>query len=503
MVDTSVHIEKGDSGPTRARGSFAGDAIKLAGGATFAQALGFFVAPILSRLFAPEAFGISAVFGSILSVISVVVCLRYESAIMLPEKDEDAMHLLVGSLSFVGLATVLSSVGVILLGGLITGWLNAPELRPYLWMMPLAVFAAGSYRALQYWSTRLRRYNLISGTRIASSASQSAFRLGAGFLGFVAAGPLIAARVIAPAIALAGLAGKSLREDWPLLAAVRGRQILSLLKRYRKFPLITTWSGLLNAFSMQLPVMLLSTYFSSTIVGYYSFGMRMVGMPMSLIGDAISQVFYQRASEARNQGTLSVVVQNTFARLVNLGLFPLLAFGLIGPEAFIIVFGPEWAEAGVYTQILALWRLVTFLGSPMSTVISTLERQELGLLFNIVLLATRVASLVIGGKSGDPRIALALYSMSGFIVWGGMLGWLIRASGASIWKAVLDTVRNLLYTAPTLLLLAMAKWWWHWPAWSILFVVGIGGLAYYGIILRRDRALLEPIVQAVGRVWKK
>jgi O-antigen/teichoic acid export membrane protein len=503
MTETSTPIDQPQPGSVEARRSFASDAFKLAGGATFAQVLSFLVAPILSRLFAPEAFGISAVFGSILQIITVVVCLRYEFAIMLPEKDEDAAQLLAGSLLFVGLNTVLASLAILVFGNLITQWLNAPELGPYLWMMPLAVVAVGSYRALQYWNIRLRRYNLISTTKIASSAGQSAYRLGAGFLGFVEAGPLIAARVIAPTIAVTSLARRAWREDRWLLASVRGRQVWSLFKRYRKFPLVTSWSGLLNTVSYQLPVMLLSSYFSSTVVGHYSFGLRIVGLPMSLIGDAISQVFFQRASEANNQGTLTVVVQNTYARLLNLGLFPMLAFGLIGPEAFTVVFGPEWAEAGVYTQILTLWRLVTFLGSPMSTLVSVLERQELGLLFSIVLIVTRIASLVLGGLSGDPRLALALYSTSGFVLYLGLLGWLLRASGASIWRASLDTARGLLYTAPALVLLIVAKWWWRWPAWSILLLAGMGGVVYYGMILRHDRTLLEPILRVVGRVWKR
>ena len=80
-------MEYGTPDVTTRQNSFVGDVLKLTGGAVFAQALGLLITPILSRLFAPEAFGTAAIFGSLLQVCTVVVCLRYELAIMLPEKD--------------------------------------------------------------------------------------------------------------------------------------------------------------------------------------------------------------------------------------------------------------------------------------------------------------------------------------------------------------------------------------------------------------------------------
>ena len=55
--------------------SFAANILKLVLGSTFAQILGILVAPILTRLFAPEAFGLSALFASITGVIGVIASL--------------------------------------------------------------------------------------------------------------------------------------------------------------------------------------------------------------------------------------------------------------------------------------------------------------------------------------------------------------------------------------------------------------------------------------------
>jgi len=489
--------------PSKEKSSFAADVLKLASGATIAQALGVLLSPVLSRLFSPEAFGTAAVFTSITTVIGVVVCLRYELAIMLPEKDEDAVSLLVGSLFFVGMFTVLTTLGVVLLHEPICRWLKAPELEPFLWLVPISVFLSGVALALRYWNTRLKRFGLLSGLRVAASVSASSVRLGTGFLGYVGSGSLIASSVLSQVVSAVGLGWEAWRGDRSCLSQTSWGHIGRELKRYHKFPLVNTWSGLLNTVSLQIPTMLLSAFFSQTVVGYYSLGTRVIQLPMVLIGGAIGQVFFQRASQALNEGNLGMVVQSTYKRLVSLGLFPLLVLGLIGQEVFVVVLGPQWAEAGVYAQIISLWRFFVFVGSPMSILFSVLERQEIGLVFNIILFISRILSLTIGGRLGNARLALALYAGSGLVMWVVLLLWLFRMSGASMRRSVLYMGRCLVYAAPVLLFLFAAKWWWQWSAYGILALAGIGTLVYYGVIIQQDRSLMKAVFAAWDRVRSK
>ena len=109
--------------------SFAGNVLKLVTGSVFAQGLGVLVAPIVARLFAPEAFGVAALFVSITGIISVVACLRYELSLMLPETDEEAVNLLGASLFFVLIITGISALIVFLAGDSIVKVLNSPDLK--------------------------------------------------------------------------------------------------------------------------------------------------------------------------------------------------------------------------------------------------------------------------------------------------------------------------------------------------------------------------------------
>ena len=90
------------------------------------------------------------------------------------------------------------------------------------------------------------------------------------------------------------------------------------LRRHKNFLVYGTWSALLNTASQQLPVLLLAFYFSPKIVGFFALGKTVLSIPLSIVGGAVSQVFFQKASEAHNRsGNLSKVVEEVFKRLVS------------------------------------------------------------------------------------------------------------------------------------------------------------------------------------------
>ena len=156
------------------------------------------------------------------------------------------------------------------------------------------------------------------------------------------------------------------------------------IKRYWKFPLIYSWSELLNSTSGFLPAFLLSAFFSSRIVGFYSLGYQILNLPLSFIGSSIGQVFFQRAAVAKHEGTLHSLVEDVVSMLMSISFVPFAVLMAAEGTLFSVVFGAEWYEAGVFAQILALWMLIVFFTNPISTMVSVLEIQEFGLKMNIL-----------------------------------------------------------------------------------------------------------------------
>jgi len=372
---------------------------------------------------------------SITSSIGVIACLRYDLAIMLPERQEDAANLLTVSL-FLALVVAMFSGVLVVLREPITRLLKVPALSAYLWLVPVAVLANGGFLALNYWNSRSRRFGRLSATRVVKSTATTGYQLAAGFAGTAHAGGLIGGWILGLVTSTVLLGGQTWHTDHLTLGrSVTWPRMIAGLKRYRKFPLYSTWSALLNSISWQLPTFLLSAFFSPAVVGYYAVGTRLLRLPMSLIGAAIGQVFFQRAAQAKANGTLTTLVENAFRRLVMLAMFPLLVITIIGQDLFSVVLGGNWAEAGVYAQILSIWTFFWFMSSPLSTLYSVLEMQEAGLVLNVIILVTRFLSLWIGGIYGSARLALILFGASGVLVYGYIGLAIMKAAGVP-WRTL-------------------------------------------------------------------
>ena len=416
--------------------SFASDVLKLAGGTAIAQILSILASPIITRMYGPEAFGLSALFASITGIIAVVACLRYELAIMLPEKDEDAANLLALSLLLAVVMSAITALVFWLSGDTLLSLLNAPALKPYLWIVPISVFLSGVFLALNYWNSRTKRFGRLSLAKVTASVAATGTQLGAGFAGHTAGGSLIGAGLLGSLVSTLMLAGQIWKDDKCTLAKSLSRvDVIKMIKRYKMFPTLSIWSALLNTISWQLPIFLLSAFFSVKVAGFYSLCFMMISLPMSLIGSAIGQIFFQRAAEAKRNGNLTIIVENIFEVLIILGMLPMLLLTFVGRDIFVVFFGEAWSEAGIYSQIIAIWALIWFISSPISTLIDVLEKQEFGLTYNLFNFAARLVALCAGGLLfKDARLALLLFAIAGILVYGYLCIGLMLYSGLSLSK---------------------------------------------------------------------
>ena len=76
------------------KSEFTRNVLTLMTGTTIAQAIPIVISPILTRIYTPEDFGLFALFIAITSVFGSIATGRYELAIMLPNKDENAINIL-------------------------------------------------------------------------------------------------------------------------------------------------------------------------------------------------------------------------------------------------------------------------------------------------------------------------------------------------------------------------------------------------------------------------
>lgn len=474
--------------------SFTTNVLKLTGGGLAIQLIAILAAPIITRLYAPDSFGMATIFFALSGVMGIIACLGYELAIMLPEKDEEAGNLFWGSIFFVVIITFLSIFLVLIGRREIAGLFKMPGLASYLWLLPLAVFFAGLFLAMNYWTTRMKHFGQLSLAKIVNSGTTALTKIGLGLAGYNYAGGLIWGGVLGSFFSANLLAQKIWRANRTiLLQGINLSKILKGLRRYKRFPLFSLGSSLLNTLSFELPAFLLAFFFSPAIVGFYGLGRRVLQLPMGLLGKAIAQVFYQKAAESRQTGKLAGVVEGVFKRLVAIAIFPFLLLTIIGKESFIIIFGVKWAEAGVYAQIISLWIFFVFLSSPLNFLFNILEKQNQRLIFDLVLITVSMFSLLLGGLTHQVRFTLGLFALTGIITYFSMCLWLLTISGVSKGKGLFYLGKYTGYSLPFLGLVILAKWLIKIEPLGILLLGTFLLIIYFVIITREDKELKENI----------
>ena len=471
---------------------FITNVLKLVSGSVIAQALGILLVPIITRLYSPGDYGAFQVFLSISSILAVLSCLSYQLAIMLPKEEEDSANIVTLCIALVSIISVVSGGVFILLSGWVGETLNTPDLSQYLIFLPVVVFLNGLFVVVNYWLSRRIRFGTLATAQVANSVSSKFVQIGTGFgsaspLGLILG--LIAGYGAALLVMLRGI-----REDLPLFRSVSLSRITYLAKRYRRFPLFTSWSTVANSASLQVAPLMLASFFNPAIVGFYGVAHMVVNMPMSLIGSATGQVFFQKASEEKNRtGSVKTVVREVHQRLVSIGIFPILILMIIGEELFALVLGAQWGTAGGYARILAPWLLLVFIASPLSTIFSVLERQTIGLAFNLMALSSRIAVLYVGGIYGDPVVALILFSITGVIFWGWMNLYVLKISGVAFKSGLEDFLRFFLIALAVAIPLIIAKYLLL-PLYILLIVAVIVTIIYYTIVISRDSILKKEFI---------
>lgn len=409
------------------KSSFSRGVALLSGGTVLAQGIILLASPVLTRLYTPEQFGLWAVFGSIIAILVVTVGLRYELAIPLPADDRDAAQLVLFGLTVVLVVCLTISAGLLLLGDGPAQWMNAEGLQHYLWLVPPTLVAVGAYQVLNYWTTRNKRFSLLSLARVLQAGGQAFTQVLAGLVGAGASG-LIGGYALSRLIGLAWLLrGSKLPERRPDV-----RRWRELAADYRKFPAYTLWASLTNVIGVSLPPVLIAKYFGLGPAGLFALTTRVLSVPSTLVAQAVGQVFYPTAAERRDMASRSALVEKVASVLLVISL-PVFAFvGMHGPTLFTSVFGPEWTRAGLFARYLAPWFVLSFISSPISTYALISEKQREALLITVYETGLRLGAIWLGGRFGSEDLAVGLYAGAGVVISIVYISWVLSLAGSSV-----------------------------------------------------------------------
>jgi O-antigen/teichoic acid export membrane protein len=395
------------------RTSFTKNVIILMTGTIIAQAIPLAISPVLTRLFTPAYFGLFALYFSICQIISVFITGRYESAIILPEKDEDAINVVALCLLIILGVSACCLVVVVIIKAYFQSIFDNKEIIRFLYLIPVTVLSIGIYNTFNLWLNRKQHFSNISTGKIIRSVFSSGFSVGFGFSVFRAGG-LIVADTIGQIVAGAYVFLKSFRFDREKIPSVSRKGIWKEAKRYNQFPKFSVFSGLFEKGAGQMPVILLASFFGASVTGFFSLSQRVIAAPGSLIGVSVGDVFRQQASlEFKEKGHCHDTFINLLKILLVIAVIPFTILIFTAPFLFSFIFGAEWRIAGEYAQVMTLMFFLSFVVSPLSNMFIIAEKQKIDLIIQIFLFSMVSISFIAGYRIfNHPKAAILLYAIT-------------------------------------------------------------------------------------------
>ena len=403
----------------------------LASGTAISHLLIILTTPILTRLYSPEDFGILSLYLSIVYLLASVSSLQYEQAIPLPENDEDAFHLFVLAFIITFFTSIIFCLSAITLP--LDRWLGISSFHTDLWLLFFSLLGIGCIHVYHAWAIRAGDYPVISKTKVSMNSGQMISQITFGFLNMNHLG-----LVVGEAIGRISGSYTSYRQfkkrSLPSIRVISMKGLLGALVRYRKFPLLSSWSSLMYHTGAQAPTFFLAFVYGPEASGFYLLAQKILTVPEGLIGYSVSQVYLSQLAEIKRSSAeaLMPLFWKTIAKMFVLGAVIYVPIAIIVPHLLSYVFGPGWEAVGTYLQYLSILYFFLMVFKPLSANFYVLEHQQLGAVAEVLRFALICSSLYIAYHYiSDPQHSLLLFSVSGAV------GYVLY--GVFVWVAVKKT----------------------------------------------------------------
>ncbi len=381
---------------------FVKNVLTLMTGTVLGQGIALLLSPLITRLFSLEDFSAFEQYSFLLSVLSVIICGKYEYSIMQPKDQEDARHLLALSIRIAFFASI--GVGIVLLftSGMIADAYHSPSLRYLLWTLPVALFLAGTFNAINYWFSRKKNYRVAATSKLLYSAAGEPFKLAAGWIKPTPAG-LILSTVIGHLTAT-WQSWFQLRRDEPrTIRHIDRKRMMDLARTYIRYPRFAIWGSILNTMAQWAHVAVFGFYYHEAAlipIAYIALSRRIFFNPLGIIANSYGQVFYQRIQQIDDGYALKKFYITNLLRFCAFGACMVAVVYLLPNNSLGFVFGEKWTDALEYLKILCFWYALNFAITSLSFIFNRLQLQHYTLVADAVHFVAVIAAFAIAYHTG-------------------------------------------------------------------------------------------------------
>lgn len=368
----------------------------------------------LGNIYKPEFIGLYQYLSTAYSIFLIVATGRYELAIMLPKEDNDGFLL---TLLSAGLSVVFAAVMTVLLligqfaFGLSLDWVG---------FLPLSLAILGIYYSCNYWLNRQKQYKKLALNRVIQGVLFVVFNTGYAFVLPSRRFGMILGYLSAQAVVMFILIIYLVRDYRRYRIQLSFNRIKELAKEYIKFPKISTPSGIINNLAVHLPVLLLGPLAGDAVVGQYSMMNRVLVTPISVISEAIRDVFRQRASkDYAENGECGHTFLSTFKTLSLVAIVPFALLMLVAKPVFSFIFHDTYNMAATFIMLMSPFYYVKFVVSPLTFMTYIAGKQSFDMKWQIAFCISSTLAFLLGSAlTHSPYWMMIFFGVAQTILYG-------------------------------------------------------------------------------------
>lgn len=386
----------------------------LFSGTAVAQMISFILSPILTRLYSPSEFGVNSIYNSFLLIGAVFATLRLQTPIAMTDKNSERSRLTELSLSTSSFFAI--AIGIIAL--IFPNELNAifgVESPHWFWVLPISMWFIGAYETFFQALLSEQRYRDMTIVSIAKVVVMGLAQIGLVFLNTGYMGLIVGNLLSYVAVVVYMIIKVQYKIQLPDL-----KELGNTFKQYAEYPKYAFPAELLSISSTQLLPIMISFLYNSEVTGYYSLANRLIGVPITVIGNSLRQVYLKEATiEYKNTGNVYKSFKKTSTMLLGIA-FPIgIVLAVIAPWFFGIFFGAEWGIAGTYLQLLVPVFLARFIVMPIMGTIYIVNKTKLGILVNGALMSISIILTILFNilAISNPEPFFIAYSLAYLVVY--------------------------------------------------------------------------------------
>lgn len=395
--------------------------IVLVSGTALAQIVGLLTTPVISRLYNPKEFGEYLIILSTAAIISSIVSLGLNSAVMVPKSDEESTQVFMVSFFTMFLFSTALLILVVVI---------SPLIQLFEWGMNYFVSCLLVYvfvvlnnlkGLLNIYVNRKKLNRVLFYNSLIGAFATLIITIPLGIFKWGSLG-LITGSIVAGVISIIQM----IYHANPFIKIPSVTTFKKVFKKYKEFIYYQYPSNFFGNFAIQLPAQLFSSSFGSANLGLYSMCEKVLGIPTRIVGTPINTIYFRTASEYFKEGkNLAKFTFSLITKIMLIAFIPIVIIIIWGQEIFTSILGEKWGEAGKLASILILQYVFLFCNNSTAYCRVAIGRQKVNLVVSVL-------NLIVVGIS----------IFAGILIFGDFKNTILVFSLGSIFYLVIDMAIN-------------------------------------------------------------